>query len=84
MNPAHRSAKVVESIAVLRATSGASSEYARALSTPAHVLELNMPAEATEPVAESEAVPLLPIDVHEPGELSERLLRALFGAWPPK
>lgn len=72
MSPASLSAKFVEKIPLFRGDASREvSAYARHLAS-AHVL--NLPATAMAPG---------PLVAASPCELSEQLLQALFGRWPP-
>jgi hypothetical protein len=84
MNPANRAAQVVGAISVVRSAHAEAQRFSTELSKAPHTLELGLaPSQNTQLEAdlpESENL----IEVETPGELSERILRALFGQWPQK
>ena len=86
MNPAKRSAKVVGAISVVRSGHSEAKRFATALETTTHILELTAAPEedATPSTDQSRSPSPEPIEVHTPGELNDRMLRVLFGKWPPR
>jgi hypothetical protein len=76
MTPAEKAANVHAAISVFRHQRDEVQKYAKSLGDQ-HVLELPPP-----PSSENEG-PQSPIEFTSPGELNDRLLKALFGKWPP-
>ncbi len=84
MSPAKRSAEVLRAIAVVRSGHAEAGAFASELAQPAHVLDLGpVPTETQAPEAGGAGTGQV-IDVQSPGELSDRILRALFGHWPQR
>lgn len=84
MNPAKRSAEVVRAISVVQAGHAEAVAFANQGAKPAHVLHLGpVPAETRTPEQGGPGKGEV-IDVQSPAELSDRLLRALFGHWPQR
>jgi hypothetical protein len=82
MNPAKLSAQVVGAIAVIRPGHAEANDFATALQNTAHALDLGRPSSELKPPRTDPSARDETIDVQSPGELSDRILRALFGQWP--
>ena len=78
MKPVDRAAQVHGAISLFRGSDGEVQRYAKSLSNE-HVLELpSLESQHSSPHQNSS------IEVTSPAELSDRILSALFGQWPPK
>lgn len=81
--PAQRSAEIVGAISIVRDAHAPAEDYARSIATPGHALDLDSvhsePAEYSTISKDSAS-----LAATSPVDLSDRILRALFGTWPPK
>lgn len=73
---------MINAIAVVRSGTPASTEHAKALHQPGHALDLGQLSPEGELPAGVVSAPA--IEAASPAEFSDRILRALFGKWPPR